>query len=1822
MTDAPPSPCNDARPLVSVLIPSYNHAAYIGETIASIIEQPYPNIELIIVDDGSQDDTRGRVESLRPVCEQRFARFLFLEKLNEGINRTLNVAIGLARGEFVALIASDDTFIGDRLSGSVQMLLAEPRCAVVYANGQYWDGQAYLKPVHHAAICELLRQGPKAILHYLQTNVSEIWIQSALFRRSLLAAVAGFDEAVLADDWVLNMRVFRHLVAHDLVSGFLDQPVFAYRMHAEQSFRNPVRQFRRVVETIAHYTPAAARDDFYARVLAGCRQQALLEHGRVPVAVHDAVAPSALPVWRELALGEDRPLKPGYLHQPRVDLLDMVQQPPGVLLDIGCNTGATGELARQRYPGVRLIGLELNPAAAAVAARHYDVLIRERIEAVDWGAYGVQPGSLDLVVLADVLEHFHDPWSVLENLKPLLSADAQLLVSLPNVRNLCVLNRLAKGYWSYEQAGLLDVTHIRFFTLHEMRRMFAECGYQIVEMRANWDGRVRGIDQLGAERVNIETDRLIIKDVDLQEGIEFAALQFLFRLRALPAAGVADGQAVTASVPQRPPPARHDVPPHVPTPPQAPGVLRVLAYSLDVHTAACAQIRLLRPMQQLQPHCRLDWAYDPRQAGFAAPDAERLREIDLIVVQRAFPGEDTAAMLEAIFASGKPVVYETDDLLIDLPADNPHHEAFSRRRPYIEDTMRRAHALVVSTPMLAQRLAPYNARVVVLPNLLDYPSFYRPLPDNRRQVNIAVAGTSARAGDFMLIDAALRTICDAYGSRIRIKFIGAMPESWVGHANAEAVPFALEYGAYAARMKGLELDIGLAPLADNPFNACKSAIKWMEFSALGMAGVYSHVPAYRDVIAQGKTGLLVDNRPEKWVTALRLLIDNPDFRREIALSAQLEVSRAHSLQRHAPRVLDTYRDLLRDCAGQPAAAGEAAPAEPDYYALWQAGHGYPEWGLRWLAARMTAWRDAPTLHLGVICRAGHEDRLTDNIKSLVGQFHKGWRLTVLAEVPAPALLHELPQVVWRQAEAASAYASLNQALWAWGDWVGMVEAGDRLPPHASFAVADAALNHPAWRMLYSDEDRLAEDGSRHTPFFKTDFNPDLLRAAPFSLGGLMLLQRALFAELGGFAAAAEGVAQWDLALRASERLADDEVGHVADVLYHRAEAGGHCLRPPEAVWQAAGACLRQHLERLGRDAAVEDGALPGSFRIRHAIRGEPLVSIIVSTRNQAERLRTCLTSLIEGTGYSRCEVLVVDNGSDDPDALAYLQALRDLGSGSLKVLSLAASLNRCALHNQAARQARGEYLLLLGDDTQVLHQDWLAEMLGYAQRADVGAVGARLLQPGGAIQHAGIILGLGGMGCDHVGVQAAGDDAGYYGRLMLPQGYSALSAACLLTRRADYQTLGGLDETLWQSGLSEVDYCLKLRQRGLKVIWTPYATLRQQPSEPPAAADLPAREAHYQRVQDQVEALVQRWPRWFAHDPAYNRNLSLILPFQPEPTPALTWDPEWRPAPRVLSIHADAMGCGEYRITAPMRALTRAGKVMGWDAAGYFHPREYARMDPESVVFQRQLEWGQIEFMQRIARITQAFRVYELDDLITNIPVMSSQKRLFVEQKDVNKRFRKAVSLCHRFVVSTAYLAESFKGYCDDIVVVPNRLERARWDGHAPTRRGGARARVGWAGSATHAGDLRLIIDVVKATADEVDWVFFGMCPDAIRPLVKEYHEPVKLADYAARLASLELDLAIAPLEDIPFNHGKSHLRLLEYGVLGYPVVCTDITPYRGAYPVTRVPNKFKAWVDAIRERVAERAALAREGDALRAHVQQHWMLDDHLDDWLRAWLP
>lgn len=280
------------------------------------------------------------------------------------------------------------------------------------------------------------------------------------------------------------------------------------------------------------------------------------------------------------------------------------------------------------------------------------------------------------------------------------------------------------------------------------------------------------------------------------------------------------------------------------------------------------------------------------------------------------------------------------------------------------------------------------------------------------------------------------------------------------------------------------------------------------------------------------------------------------------------------------------------------------------------------------------------------------------------------------------------------------------------------------------------------------------------------------------------------------------------------------------------------------------------------------------------------------------------------------------------------------------------------------------------------------------------------------------------------------------------------------------------------------------------------------------------------------------------------------------------------------------------------------------------------RQDPDVIVLQRQVGEARLEAMRRMKALSRAFKVYELDDYLPNLPLKNAHRAHM--PKDILKTVRRGLSFVDRFVVSTPALAEAFAGLHGDIRVVENRLPAHWWDA-LPERtvRQGGKPRIGWAGGASHTGDLELIADVVKELAGEVEWVFLGMYPFALRDYIHQFQPGVPIDHYPAALAALDLDIALAPVEQNLFNECKSNLRLLEYGACGYPVIASDVRCYRGDLPVTLVKNRYRDWIGAIREHLADPAAAAAKGAALREVVRRDWMLTgSNLDRWREAWLP
>lgn len=864
--------------------------------------------------------------------------------------------------------------------------------------------------------------------------------------------------------------------------------------------------------------------------------------------------------------------------------------------------------------------------------------------------------------------------------------------------------------------------------------------------------------------------------------------------------------------------------------------------------------------------------------------------------------------------------------------------------------------------------------------------------------------------------------------------------------------------------------------------------------------------------------------------------------------------------------------------------------------------------------------DSPVVTFVVPCSRAELPLLADTLDSLGVQSAPLWRLVVLADAPAPdAMWDELPMLRWR------ALASLEEMGEALGEelealasgWVSVLAPGVRLAADAVEQLVRHALAFPQWRLMYGDSDTVEADGTRRDPLFRPDVNLDLLRSMPY-LGPCLWVEREAFAAVGGLGECGEAW-RYDLALRVLDAFGEEAIGHVDEVLYS-VPAGREEGEDESAHRQA----LAAHLARRELDAEVAEGYVPGTWRVVYRWPRQPRVSIVIPTKDQADYLQSCVESIRAKTNYPDYEILVVDNGSTQPEACAYLERLRAEG---VRVLPYPKPFNFSAMCNLAAREASGEYLLLLNNDTAVLQEHWLERMVAYGQRPDVGIVGVKLMFPQPpTVQHVGVILGLGGI-AEHPYLGLLGlTDGGYMNRALVDQDLSAVTAACLLIRKSVWEEVKGLDEQAFRVSYNDVDLCLKVRERGYKILWTPFVVLVHHGSvsqQQEAAEPAKARKAQ-QRFGKEQEAMLRKWLPQLARDPAYNRHLSLThRDYRVESEIVVNWDPRL-PSEKVRVLGWEQLsGVIEYRIKQPLEGLwqARAAERSFIHAPGVRQTRipllvEVERAKPDVFTASAFLELSDhLETVRQVQEIAGIPFLLHLDDLISEIPRQSE----VYEHRNTPGEMKRLVRTADRVVVTTEPIRAAIEKYAREVRLIPNYLPGWVWNGLKSERRAGPKPRVGWAGAMQHAGDLALIREVVEATRDECDWVFFGMCPEELRPFVKEFHPFVPFEEYPAKLASLDLDLAVAPLEVNRFNECKSNLRLLEYGILGWPVVCSDVLPYRGA-PVARVPNRTDAWLEAIRVRIHDLDAAQKEGEALRQWVREGWMLEDHLDEWLEAY--
>jgi GT2 family glycosyltransferase len=493
----------------------------------------------------------------------------------------------------------------------------------------------------------------------------------------------------------------------------------------------------------------------------------------------------------------------------------------------------------------------------------------------------------------------------------------------------------------------------------------------------------------------------------------------------------------------------------------------------------------------------------------------------------------------------------------------------------------------------------------------------------------------------------------------------------------------------------------------------------------------------------------------------------------------------------------------------------------------------------------------------------NEVYLQQALDSLARQIYAEWEVLLIGKTEVK--IGETAQIRKITTDSAKRAEQLNLALQhATGDWIVCFEAADQFAPRALYRLAKTIQANENCKLIYSDHDYLDATGTRYDPYFKSDWNPDLFHAQNY-LRFFTAYSREFIVKLGGFQDYPDNE-EYDLSLRCLENMQATEPLHLAEVLYH------HRNTEPVPILNSQTACaaLTAHFKRQQQTVQIS-ATVGGHTRIHYALPEVlPLVSLIIPTRDKLSLLEQTVEGLLHKTDYPNIELIIMDNGSVETVTLAYFKNLVQQDA-RVRVIRHDAPFNYSELNNLGIAQSRGEIIGLINNDLAVIHGAWLSEMVSHALRPEIGAVGAKLFYPNETLQHAGVIVGLGGMaghGFKHLPKAFAGD----HWRPHLTQNYTAVTGACLLMRREIFEEVGGLNAKDLKVAFNDVDLCLKIRQHGYRIVWTPHAQLYHFESISRGSDNTPRK---YLRLRHELNYMADTWGKKLARDPYYNPNLTL-----------------------------------------------------------------------------------------------------------------------------------------------------------------------------------------------------------------------------------------------------------------------------------------------------------------------------------------------------------
>lgn len=507
------------------------------------------------------------------------------------------------------------------------------------------------------------------------------------------------------------------------------------------------------------------------------------------------------------------------------------------------------------------------------------------------------------------------------------------------------------------------------------------------------------------------------------------------------------------------------------------------------------------------------------------------------------------------------------------------------------------------------------------------------------------------------------------------------------------------------------------------------------------------------------------------------------------------------------------------------------------------------------------------------------------IDSILNQVYTNWELCMADDASTDPnvkkilteyqQLDERIRVVFREQNGHISEATNSALSIATGEFVALLDNDDELAINAFYEVVKVLNENPELDLIYSDEDKIDMDGNRSDPAFKPDWSPDLLLGTNY-ISHLGVYRRSILEEIGGFRKGYEGSQDYDLVLRFTEKTTKERIKHIPKVLYY-----WRMLPTSTAVdqgskgyaFEAGLRAVQDALVRRGINGHATHGAANGLYDVYYDIESEKLVSIIIPTKNGYKDVQRCVSSIIEKTTYQNYEIIMADNGSTDPKMHELYAEFEQQLPGRFFVESIDIPLNFSTINNRAAKKAHGEYLLFLNNDTEVITENWLTLMVSFAQQERIGCVGAKLLYPNNTVQHAGVILGLGGVaGHGHYGYPHG--DLGYFGRLAINVNYSAVTAACLLMKKADFDAVGGFEEA-FTVAFNDVDLCLKVQALGRDNVWLHEAELYHFESQTRGYDDKGKKKKRFEQEKVMME---EKWGPLIENDPFYNPNLTRDIP--------------------------------------------------------------------------------------------------------------------------------------------------------------------------------------------------------------------------------------------------------------------------------------------------------------------------------------------------------